>query len=573
MVAPADMEIGDVLAYLDRHQQKELLRFVAVGSVDDGKSTLIGRLLHDTHGIYEDQLRAVQRASRKVGTTGEKIDFALLTDGLRAEREQGITIDVAYRYFSTQKRKFIIADTPGHVQYTRNMATGASTADVALILIDARNGVQQQSRRHAYIASLLGIPYLAVCINKMDLVDFKDEAFRSIRRDFSAFANGLRFKEVRFVPVVAVDGDNVVRASERMPWYRGDTLLTFLETVPVDAGKNLDDFRFPVQYVLRPNLDYRGFSGQIASGVVRPGDEVVILPSGRRSRVAAVDGWQKELAEAFAPMSVTLRLTDEIDVSRGDMIVHPNDVPTVGRRFTAHVVWLSETPLDPARSYFLRHTTRTVRANVERVLGRLDLDSLVETPAERLELNDIGRLAFGCNQPIYFDPYTANRAAGAFVLVDAIGNNTVGAGMIIEALAEEDRAGDRKRASLVTGDERRTRLGHAALAIGFAGGPASGQAAVAYELERALFDRGVAATVIDVEALADGTRSPALFADLAAQCVDAGLVVILSTGLPRETEREQIRARLGDRLLIVAGNESAASVLATLEQRGDLPAG
>jgi bifunctional enzyme CysN/CysC len=565
-----EMEIGDVLAYLGRHQQKELLRFVAVGSVDDGKSTLIGRLLHDTHGIYEDQLRAVQRASRKIGTTGDKIDFALLTDGLRAEREQGITIDVAYRYFSTDKRKFIIADTPGHVQYTRNMATGASTADVALILIDARNGVQQQSRRHAWIASLLGIPYLAVCINKMDLVGFADEAFRSIRRDFSAFANGLRFKDVRFLPVVAVDGDNVVRPSERMPWYRGDTLLRFLETVPVDAGRNLDDFRFPVQYVLRPNLDYRGFGGQIASGVVHEGDEVLVLPSGRRSRVAGVDVWQGQLEEAFAPMSVTLRLIDEIDISRGDMIVHPNDVPTIGRRFTAHVVWLSETPLDPSRSYFLRHTTRTVRMNVERVLGRLDLDTLVETPAERLELNDIGRLALGCNQPIYFDPYAKNRGTGAFVIVDAIGNDTVGAGMIVEALAEEDRGGDRKRSSLVTPEERRARFGHAGLCVAFAGGPATGQATVAYAVERALFERGVATAVVDVEALADGTRSPALFADLAAQCVDAGLVVILSTGLPRESEREHLRARLRDRLLVVPANHDADAVMGLLEERGDI---
>ena len=565
--------------YLAQHERRELLRFVAVGSVDDGKSTLIGRLLHDTHGIYEDQLAAVERASKRRGSTGGKLDLSLLTDGLKAEREQGITIDVAYRYFSTERRKFIIADTPGHVQYTRNMATGASTADVALILIDARHGVMQQSRRHAYIASLLGIPHLLVCVNKMDLVGFDPTRFEAIRRDFETFSRRMRFSSVRFVPISAVDGDNVVHKSDKCPWYPGETVLSFLENVSLVGDRDAESFRYPVQYVLRPDLTYRGFSGQIASGVVRRGDEIAVLPSGRRSRIAAIDTFDGSLDEAFAPMSVTLRLEDEIDISRGDMICHPGDEPFVCRRFDAHVVWMSEAPLEPSRSYLLKHTTRTVRASVDRVIGKLDMDSLEETPATELELNDVGRLSIVCNQPLYVDRYRKNRLLGAFVLIDALTNDTVGAGMIDEPREDATRHGARRRTSAIDPAMRRARLGHGACFISFTGEPSPAQVDLAEALERALFERGVICAVVDVPSLDDGTRSPQLVADIAVHCFEAGLVTILASALPRLAEREELSARIPPASVLAVGPEgelaiepsdpqAVETVIVALERRG-----
>jgi bifunctional enzyme CysN/CysC len=546
---PRELTLDDVGAYLARHEQKELLRFVTVGSVDDGKSTLIGRLLHDTHGIYDDQLAAVERASKTRGSTGGKLDLSLLTDGLRAEREQGITIDVAYRYFSTDKRKFIIADTPGHIQYTRNMATGASTANVAVILIDARLGVLQQSRRHAYIASLLGIPHLAVCVNKMDLVGFDRAVYDAIVADFARVSATLGFREVAFFPISAVDGDNIVSPSARAPWHDGGTLLAYLESVPIDADRNVELFRFPVQYVMRPDLHYRGFCGQIASGAVRTGDEVMVLPSRRRSRVLAIDAYHTALDEAFAPMSVTLRLADEIDVSRGEMLVHPDQPPRESRRFEAQVVWMSETPLDEARSYYLKHTTRVVRAQVDQVLGRLDLERLAEEPAARLELNDIGRLAISASVPLFFDPYEDNRPTGAFILIDGLTNNTVGAGMILRGLDHEGREGPRsQRISLVPDTSRRARSGHGGAAVLFTG-RAPKQADLAFGLERELFDRGLHTTIIDVEALSSAQRSPLLFADMADACVRGGLITILSTALPRALAADELALRLGSRLI------------------------
>ncbi|MEZ4443410.1 MAG: sulfate adenylyltransferase subunit CysN [Polyangiaceae bacterium] len=546
----AELTLEGVEEYLRQHEQKELLRFVAVGSVDDGKSTLIGRLLHDTHGIYEDQLAAVESASKKRGSAGDKLDLALLTDGLKAEREQGITIDVAYRYFSTDQRKFIIADTPGHVQYTRNMATGASTADVALILIDARLGVLQQSRRHAYIASLLGIPHLAVCVNKMDLVDFDEARFLEIRDDFRGFSDGLGFKDVHFVPVSAIDGDNVVHPSRRTPWNRAGTVLQYLETVPIADDRNLSDLRFPVQYVLRPNLDYRGFAGQVLSGVVRKGDEIVIMPSGKVSRVAAIDTFEGELTEAYAPMSVAVRLADEIDVSRGDMIVHQGREPFRARRAIANLVWMSERPLDVSRSYLLKHTTRMVRARIDRLLGKTDLETLVEHPAGALVLNDIARVELSFNQQLFLDRYRDNRGAGAFVLIDAISNDTVAAGMIDEPLEEQRE--DRRQAdrSRITGAERRARLargglGHSGFVIAFA---ESMPLAFGYELERLLFDAGLVTTVIDLGELADASRSERLIADVASQCVRAGVVTLLVGDFPRAADRDEVVARFEELL-------------------------
>jgi bifunctional enzyme CysN/CysC len=543
----------DILGYLEQHQNKELLRFVSVGSVDDGKSTLIGRMIHDTHGIYEDQLSAMKRASKK-GT--HEVDLSLLTDGLKAEREQGITIDVAYRYFSTAKRKFIIADTPGHVQYTRNMATGASTADVAVILIDARLGVLPQSRRHAYIASLLGIPYLAVCINKMDLVDYDEARFNELRTAFSEFAAGLGFQGVTFIPISALVGDNCVHPSKNMPWYRGVTLLEHLEVVPVTSSLNYDNFRFPVQYVLRPDLDYRGFSGVIASGVVRKGDRVMVLPSKTLSRVAAIDTFEGELESAFAPQSVTIRLTDEVDASRGDMIVRADDVPSNGRRFDAMLVWMSERALDRQKSYLLKHTTQLVRADVEQVAWTMNLETLKQAPASKLGLNDIGRVTVACHRPIFYDPYRTNRTTGAFILIDSLSNNTVAAGMILEGEAAEpytesqrppplDRAGTQ-----VSHDERSERLGQKGCTVWLTGLPAAGKTAIAYALERRLFDLKRLAMVIDPDdGLSKGRQpagsSPWQTPELARRCTDAGLIAIFAYASPFRADREAIRDAVG----------------------------
>ena len=556
MTTEQDQISNDILGYLEQHQQKELLRFVSVGSVDDGKSTLIGRLLHDTHGIYEDQLSAVKRAS---GRAGMEIDFSLFTDGLKAEREQGITIDVAYRYFSTAKRKFIIADTPGHVQYTRNMATGASTANVAIILIDARLGVLQQSRRHAYIASLLGIPHLFVGINKMDLENYSQDVFNRIREEFAAFLAPLGFKGVRFIPMSALKGDNVVHRSTAMPWYDGNTLLEHLESVPIASDWNHKDFRYPVQYVLRPDLNYRGFAGAIASGVVNKGDKVMVLPSRRTSTVVAIDTFDGEQERAFAPMSVTLRLADEIDISRGDMLVHPDNLPNIGQRFETMLVWLSERALDRQKSYLLKHTTQMVRASVEHVSYTTDLETLKQTPATRLELNDIGRVTLSLQRPIYFDDYKTNRGTGAFILIDSLTNNTVAAGMILEVdsvdegASEQEELGpsslDRPR-SQVSPDERSERLGQKGATLWLTGLPGAGKTAIAYALERRLFDQKRLAMVIDPDdtlsrgVLPDGS-SPAQTPELARRSTDAGLLAIFAYASPLRADRETIRDSVG----------------------------
>src|SRR5215213_1522453 len=424
----------DIHAYLERNQRKELLRFLTCGSVDDGKSTLIGRLLHDTKGIYDDQLAAVKKDSVKHGTTGEgQIDLALLTDGLRAEREQGITIDVAYRYFSTDKRKFIIADTPGHEQYTRNMATGASTCQLAIILIDARHGVVTQTRRHSFIVSLLGIRHVVVAVNKMDLVGYSREVFERIKDEYTGFVAKLDLPDITFIPMSALKGDNVVSKSDAMPWYPGPPLLDHLETVHIASDRNLTDLRFPVQYVIRPNLDFRGFAGTVASGVVRTGDEVMVLPSGKRSRVKSIVTHDGELEEAFAPQAVTVTLADEVDVSRGDMLVLPDSPPHVSSQIEAMVVWMAEQPLVPGRTYTLKHTTRQVAAEVAAFRHGVDVNTLEHRAVARLGLNEVGHVQLSLTQAIACDPYRSNAATGAFILIDRLTNNTVGAGMILEA--------------------------------------------------------------------------------------------------------------------------------------------
>jgi sulfate adenylyltransferase subunit 1 len=412
----------------------DLLRFTTAGSVDDGKSTLIGRLLYDSKSIFDDQYEAIRASSEKRGE--EYVNLALLTDGLRAEREQGITIDVAYRYFATPKRKFIIADTPGHIQYTRNMVTGASTANLAIILIDARKGVVEQTQRHAIIASLLRIPHIVVCVNKMDLVDWDEATFEGIRKTFDAFASQLDVQDVQFIPISALNGDNVVDRSVNMPWYQGPTLLSLLETVHIASDVNHDDARFPVQYVVRPQSseyhDYRGYAGRIAGGVFRPGDAVTVLPSGFSSRVKSIDTFSGTLPEAFAPMSVTMTLEDEIDISRGDMIVAADDQPTVSQDLDLMVCWLGEKRLQPNDKYTLRHTSKETRCIVKAIPYKLNINTL-----ERLEddknvgLNDIARLTVRTTQPVFFDSYARNRATGSVILIDEATNETVGAGMIV----------------------------------------------------------------------------------------------------------------------------------------------
>lgn len=549
-----DLIRDDIEAYLANYQEKELLRFVSVGSVDDGKSTLIGRILYDTGMVFEDQMAAVRAASQS-----DKPDLALLTDGLKAEREQGITIDVAYRYFTTAKRKFIIADTPGHIQYTRNMVTGASTADVALILIDARHGVLQQSRRHAYIASLLGIPHLAVCVNKMDLRDYSQQVFDQISADFMKFGETLHFKDIQFFPVSALVGDNVVSNSDNTPWYQGPNVLEYLETVPIIEDRNFEDFRYPVQYVIRPDLDYRGFAAEMASGVIAKGDEIVALPSGKKSRVEAIDTYDGELEEAFAGQSVTIRLEDEIDVSRGDMLVKPDNLPRVTRRIDAHLVWMHEKPLDTEKAYLVKHTTQTVRAQIDKIYYEVDMDTLEEKPTDGLRLNDIAKVRLSCHRALYVDDYHKNRETGAFIVIDSLTNNTVAAGMISLPSSEQNLADAMKELhaesamepkTFVSPSERMERFGQRGATVWLTGHPGSGRWTLAYALERKLFDLGRTATV--VSPVGEDLRS---MISAAKAVTDAGLINICAFPSPTHNDRELLVERIGkDRVVQVYVN-------------------
>jgi sulfate adenylyltransferase subunit 1 len=425
----------DIEAYLKQHENKEILRFLTCGNVDDGKSTLIGRLLHDSKMIYEDQLEAVTKDSVKSGTTGEAVDLALLVDGLQAEREQGITIDVAYRYFSTTKRKFIIADTPGHEQYTRNMATGASNCQLAVILIDARYGVQTQTRRHSYIASLLGIKHIVVAVNKMDIKDYDEQVFNDIRKDYTEFARELEMGDVHFVPLSALKGDNVVNRSENMPWYQGDTLMDLLENVEIASDANTQDVRFPVQYVNRPNLDFRGYCGTLASGILKAGDAIAVLPSGKESTVKSIVTYDGNLDEAVPGEAITITLNDEIDISRGDMIVHPENQPHVGSHFKATVVWMTEQPLVSGKQYNFKVGVNDSTGTMTAVDSQIDVNTLAKNSANQLAMNEIGVCEFSLTKPIVFDSYTRNRATGAFIIIDRLTNVTIGAGMITEAVS------------------------------------------------------------------------------------------------------------------------------------------
>lgn len=562
------------------NDRKELLRFSTAGSIDDGKSTLIGRLLYDSQNIYADQLASVKKASREKASA-EKIDFALLTDGLKAEREQGITIDVAYRYFATPRRKFIIADTPGHEQYTRNMATGASTANLSVVLIDARNGVLKQTRRHAFIAALLGVPHLVVAVNKMDLVGYSEAVFRRIRQDFSDFAGKLSIPDIRFIPISALVGDNVVARSRRMPWYKGEPLLEILENVYIAGDRNLIDLRLPVQCVLRPGQHFRGYGGQVASGVIRRGEEVIVLPSRKISRVKSLLTPGGETDCAFPPLSVTVTLEDELDISRGDLIAHPHNVPAVERHFEAMVVWLSETAMDMNTSYIIKHTTQVTRARIDEVRYKIEVDSLQRAGADPLGLNDIGRVVFTATTPLFYDAYSKNRATGSFILIDPLGNHTVAAGMIIDR-EPADRLPSRlagggaasaaltHRKSRITAQQRARQWQQRPATIWLTGRSGSGTTRMAYALEKKLFALGAVSLVLDGENVRLGVsreldcgsagRAEQLrrAAEIARLANDSGLIVICAFTSPDAALRAQVADIIGRKRFLEIYLEASA---------------
>ncbi len=559
---------GGIQGWLEEYGKKELLRILTCGSVDDGKSTLIGRLLHDGAGIFDDQLAALKKDTTRYGTTGEEIDFALLMDGLQAEREQGITIDVAYRYFSTPKRKFIIADTPGHEQYTRNMATGASTSDLAIILIDARKGVLAQTRRHAFICSLLGIRHVVIAINKMDLVDYAEDVFERIKADCVDVLAKLQLGDVHFIPMCARRGENVVGVADSMPWYKGGPLLSYLESVHIASDRNLIDLRLPVQLVLRPNLDFRGFAGTLSSGVLRVGEEIVALPSGKKSRVKTILRGGTPIEEAFAPMAITITLEDEIDVSRGNVFARPNNAPHLTNAIESMVVWMNEAPLEAGRSYLLKTATSSAPVTVTDVRYRMNIETLRSEPATSLGLNAIGRVRLESARMLAVDAYAKNRNMGAFILVDRMTNATLAAGMILERTSADESlergrvahdAGQNLRAqvSKVPTTARLGRMAQQPFTLWISGLPRSGKSSVAFELERQLFGRGQHALVLDGEQLRLGLSSDLGFsnsdraenlrraAELAKLFNDQGLIVIAAFVSATRAARDRARHTVG----------------------------
>ncbi|MDP2444364.1 sulfate adenylyltransferase subunit CysN [Pseudomonas sp.] len=584
----SDLISEDILAYLAQHERKELLRFLTCGNVDDGKSTLIGRLLHDSKMIYEDHLEAITRDSKKSGTTGEEVDLALLVDGLQAEREQGITIDVAYRYFSTAKRKFIIADTPGHEQYTRNMATGASTCDLAIILIDARYGVQTQTKRHSFIASLLGIKHIVVAINKMDLKGFDQGVFEQIKADYLKFAEGIALKpsSLHFVPMSALKGDNVVNKSEQSPWYTGQSLMEILETVEVAGDRNFTDLRFPVQYVNRPNLNFRGFAGTLASGIVRKGDEVIALPSGKGSKVKSIVTFEGELEQAGPGQAITITLEDEIDVSRGDMLVHADNRPQVVDSFDAMLVWMAEEPMLPGKKYDIKRATSYVPGSIASINHRVDVNTLEEGAASSLQLNEIGQVRIALDAPIALDGYAHNRTTGSFIVIDRLTNGTVGAGMIIaEPVGAQGSGGHHGKLAHVSTEERATRFGQQPATVLFSGLSGAGKSTLAYAVERKLFDSGRAVYVLDGQNLrhdlnkglpqdrAGRTENWRRAAHVARQFNEAGLLTLAAFVAPDAEGREQAKALIGAERLITVYVQASPQVCAERDPQGLYAAG
>ncbi|HEV7162521.1 MAG TPA: adenylyl-sulfate kinase [Solirubrobacteraceae bacterium] len=540
----------------------DLLRFATAGSVDDGKSTLIGRLLYDSKQVLSDQLAHVEQTSRRMGH--DFLDLSLLTDGLRAEREQGITIDVAYRYFATAQRRFIIADTPGHEQYTRNMVTGASTADLAIVLIDARKGVIAQSKRHAFISSLLGIPHVVVCVNKMDLVDYEEEVFDAIVEDFDTFAARLEMPDVTFIPISALLGDNVVDRSQSMPWYEGPPLLYHLEHVHIASDRNLIDVRFPVQWVIRPPAsslaDYRAYAGQVAGGVMRPGDEVVVLPGGQRSKIAGIDTFDGPIEEAFPPMSVALRLADDIDVGRGSTIVRPQNQPTVSTSFECLLCWMSERPLDPRRRYLVKHTTRMAMVGGVDVRYRIDVETLRrDDDVTSLELNDLARVHMRLSTPLVFDSYRRNRVTGSLIVIDEATNETVAAGVVLdtevedatEPLEKTERSPNvRWQGTRMTRERRWSTLGHAGVTLWFTGLPGAGKSTVAAAVEERLIAAGQPAFLLDGDNLRHGLNGDLGFdesarrenvrrtAHVASLLAESGTIALVSLVSPYAADRQ-----------------------------------
>jgi bifunctional enzyme CysN/CysC len=556
----------DIQSFLDQDEKKDLLRLLTAGSVDDGKSTLIGRLLFDSKKIYEDQLSALQRDSKRMGHAGEDIDYALLLDGLKAEREQGITIDVAYRYFSTNKRKFIIADTPGHEQYTRNMVTGASTANLAIILIDATKGVITQTRRHTFLVSLLGIKHVVLAVNKMDLVNFDGRVFDQICKDYDNFVTQLDIPDVNYIPLSALKGDNVVEPSIHMPWYTGKCMLDFLERIHISSDRNFEDMRYPVQYVLRPDKDFRGFSARVGSGIIRKGEQIMVLPSRKTSTIKSIVTYDGELEEAFPPQSVTVTLEDEIDISRGDMIVYPDNLPHMERHFESMLVWMDEAPMDPNTHFFIKHANNNSRARIDKIQYKIDVNTLKKSAVDHFDLNEIGRVVLTTNKPIFFDAYKKNKSTGSFVLIDPVTNNTVAVGMIIDHLSaddlpsrisEQDRERIRSGQGLISAEAYQKRYHQQGATLWITGLHGSGKNEMAFSLEKQLFDMGATVVLLDGSSVRSGLSKELDFtptdraehlrrvAEVCRILNDQGIITICSFISPDENIRKQIAQIIG----------------------------
>jgi bifunctional enzyme CysN/CysC len=552
MTSMADAAVADIAQYLDSQERKRLLRFITCGSVDDGKSTLIGRLLYESKMIFEDQLAALEGESKRFGTQGDELDLALLVDGLAAEREQGITIDVAYRFFSTDRRKFIVADTPGHEQYTRNMVTGASTADAAIILVDARSGVLTQTRRHSYLVSLLGIRHVALAINKMDLVEYSEKRFREIDQAYREFANRIGLQDIVSIPVSALKGDNMLAASAATPWYHGPTLVAYLETVEIDEDRlQRGPFRLPVQWVNRPDLDFRGFAGTIASGSIQPGDRVRVQPSGRESRIARIVTHDGDLDRAVAGQSITLALTDEIDISRGDVISSADSPAQVADQFQATVVWMSEAPMLRGRTYLMKIGNKTVPATIAPLKHKININTLEQVAAEKLELNEIGVCELELNQPIAFDPYVENREMGGFILIDRMTHNTFGAGMLQFALRRAHNI--HMHALTIDKFARSAQKGQRSCVLWFTGLSGSGKSTIANIVDKKLHASGRHTYVLDGDNVRHGLNKDLGFtaedrvenirriAEVSKLMVDAGLIVLTAFISPFRAERRMAR--------------------------------
>ena len=574
----SDLISNDIDAYLKTHENKSLLRFITCGSVDDGKSTLIGRLLYETKMIFEDQLTALEQDSKKVGTQGENIDFALLVDGLAAEREQGITIDVAYRFFTTEHRKFIVADTPGHEQYTRNMATGASTADLAVLLIDARQGVLTQTKRHAFIASQLGVRHIVLAVNKMDLVDYSENIFNEIVEDFKAFAAQLDIPNLHAIPVSALVGDNVVDGSRFMPWYEGPSLLGYLEGVDVEAEETSLPFRMPVQWVNRPDLDFRGYAGRIAGGIIRTGDDIRVLPSGKQSKIARIVTMDSDLDEAVSGQSVTLTLTDEIDISRGDVIATSETPPEISDQFDTTIIWLSEEPMLPGRSYRMKTSSRLVSATVNAPKHKTDVNTLQKLPAKTLQLNEIGNCTLAVDRPIAFDSYAENRQTGSFILIDRMTNNTVGMGMINFPLR---RAANIHWQNLdINKAANAEQKGQNPAVLWFTGLSGSGKSTIANEVQRRLYATGRHSFILDGDNVRHGLNRDLGFTDadrvenirrvaeVSKLMVEAGLITLVSFISPFRAERELARNLMEEGEFIEIFVNTPLSVAETRDPKG-----